>query len=90
MSLQQLQYVPHSGNGTIKATTLTLVQDVSTQKLANTPLPVLAVAIKGSKTVVDWMVNLNSKVCDADKLLVSQVWLYSGTVSSPKRRMLTL
>jgi hypothetical protein len=71
LQLRQLQYFPHSGNGTIKSAALTLVQDVSLNGTANPLLPVLVLAIRGSKTVVDWMVNLNSRTGDSTELFVS-------------------
>ena len=74
LTLRQLKYIPHSGFGTVKAaaltSALTSVQDVSSKESANPLLPALVIAIKGSKTVVDWMVNLNSQTCDATELFV--------------------
>lgn len=70
LELKELEYIPHSGSGTIKATALTLIQETALQEPANPLLPTLVVAIKGSKSVVDWMVNLNNQTCDATNLFV--------------------
>jgi hypothetical protein len=70
LELRELEYIPHSGSGTIKATALTLVQGKGLQEPTDPLLPMLVVSIKGSKSVVDWMVNLNSQTCDATKLFV--------------------
>ena len=70
LTLRQLQYIPHSRFSTVKAAALTSVQDASFKESPNPLLPALVIAIKGSKTVVDWMVNLNSQICDATELFV--------------------
>jgi hypothetical protein len=67
---QQLSLCPSSG-GTVKATTITIIsQSSSSKKLDNLYLPVMIVAVKGTKSNVDIMVNANCKGSDALGLFV--------------------
>ncbi|RAH70136.1 alpha/beta-hydrolase [Aspergillus aculeatinus CBS 121060] len=63
--------VTPSINGTVKAATFTTV-DLQEISNGNELLPVLVIAIRGTASTVDHIVNINSKPHDASHFIVSQ------------------
>lgn len=88
LAFKEQHYIKPTADGTIKATTLTLIdhfdspgkpQVAEQQSQASheleLPLPVLVVAVRGTASTVDAMVNANSRSRDASALFVCQLAL---------------
>lgn len=60
IELQRLLYLRPSGNGLVKATAFTVIQD----------LGVLLVAVRGTANVIDHVVNMNGEVAAAEDFIV--------------------
>jgi len=68
---EELVSLSPSIGGTVKKSTMTIVSQTSSPNTAdNAFLPMLVVAVRGTKSNVDMMVNLNSKGKSATDLFV--------------------
>lgn len=56
--------------GATKATTFTLVDKAASQEDSNLFLPVLVIAVRGTASSIDHIVNINSQAKDAGCLYV--------------------
>lgn len=56
--------------GATKATTFILVDKAASQQASNSFLPVLVIAVRGTASSIDHMVNINSQAKDASCLYV--------------------
>lgn len=63
-------YVPSSTGGATKATAFTLVGTGASQKASNPFLPVLVIAVRGTASSIDHIVNVNSQAKNASCLFV--------------------
>lgn len=63
-------YVPSSTGRAIKATAFTLVDTGASQKASNPFLPVLVIAVRGTASRMDHIVNVNSRPKNASCLFV--------------------
>jgi hypothetical protein len=71
ITVDVLKYVKPSIDGTVKAALVALLEQSPISPVENPRLPVLVVAIRGSKSTADFMVNANSKSEDTQSLFVS-------------------
>jgi hypothetical protein len=72
ISVEVLKYIKPSMGGSVKAALVALIEHSSVPPLENPQLPVLVIAIRGSKSTVDFMVNANGKSEDIESLLVCE------------------
>jgi hypothetical protein len=70
VSVNTLKYVKPSMGGSVKAALVALAEQSSTPPSENQLLPVLVIAIRGSKSTVDFMVNANGESEDVQSLFV--------------------
>jgi hypothetical protein len=70
VSVNILKYVKPSMGGSVKAALVALVEQSPTPPSENQHLPVLVIAIRGSKSTVDFMVNANGESEDVQNLFV--------------------
>ncbi|KAK8227063.1 Alpha/Beta hydrolase protein [Phyllosticta capitalensis] len=70
--------LPPSFGGTVKATTMTLVESSGSLSDTSTSLPVLVVAIRGTASTVDIMVNLNTEPRIAGEFLPVGLAVHAG------------
>jgi hypothetical protein len=76
-TFEQENHINPSVGGTTKATSLCMVSrsQPATSTAANPFLPILVVAIRGTASSVDRMVNLNSKSKGVDSLIVRRHYI---------------
>ena len=72
LAFETIHSIPASTSGVIKATNFTRVS-VATPSLspADGSLPALVVAVRGSMKMIDWVVNANHEIRDAQELFVA-------------------
>jgi hypothetical protein len=63
-------YIPSSIGRATKATAFTLVDKASSQQTSNPFLPVLVIAVRGTASNIDHIVNVNSQAKNASCLFV--------------------
>jgi hypothetical protein len=72
MTFEVLKYIKPSAGGSVKIASVTLVEQSSSLPAKNPYLPVLVIAVRGSKSTVDFMVNANCEIEDTENLFVSR------------------
>jgi hypothetical protein len=77
--VEELLYTTPSLSGTVKGTTITLISQSSPEAVPNQFLPLVIVAMRGTASVVDRMVNANSQPQDASWLFVLTFFPFSFT-----------
>ena len=72
LEFEVLKRTKPSAGGTVKAVLVTLVKQSPSLSVENPHLPVLVVAVRGSKSTVDFMVNANTESKDTKDLFVGR------------------
>jgi hypothetical protein len=65
-NLETIKEIPASIDGTVKATSFTLVDSQEQEQ----PVRILFVAVRGSSSLIDWLVNADGDAVDAGNFLV--------------------
>ncbi|KAH0558381.1 hypothetical protein GP486_004959 [Trichoglossum hirsutum] len=68
MTFEVLKCIKPSTGGSVKTASVTLVEESPSLPTRNPHLPVLVIAVRGSKSVVDFVVNANCETEDTRKL----------------------